>query len=431
MNTAGKSTKTVKSAHRLINSIRHGETIVNRIESLAVLSDEPGKLTRLYLGPAHRLAATQVAAWMHAAGMTVRLDSVATVVGRYEGEAPDMPALLLGSHIDTVRNAGRFDGTLGVLAAIAVVEKLHADGRRLPFAIEVVAFGDEEGVRYPGTLTGSRALAGRFDPQVLDEVDRDGISRREALMAFGCDVSQIAAEARDAGRILGYLEVHIEQGPVLENENLPVAVVAAISGATRGTVTVAGVGGHAGTVPMELRRDALVAAAEMVIAVERMAASAADLVATVGMFDIPDGAVNAVPGVAVFSIDVRSPSDATRKNALSMLQREFEAIARRRSVELKIDLSYDAPAAVCDPRLTAALSTAITRSGVELRHLPSGAGHDAMAFKDKFPFAMLFVRCRGGVSHDPAEFAALDDIDIAANVLVDCIQHFDPTHGAD
>lgn len=430
MNEAGKSTRP-KPAHRLINSIRHGETIVNRIESLAALSDEPGKLTRLYLGPAHRLAAKQVEAWMHAAGMTVRLDSVGTVVGRYEGETPDLPTLLLGSHIDTIRNAGRFDGTLGVLTAIAVVEKLHSEGQRLPFAIEVVAFGDEEGVRYPGTLTGSRALAGRFDPKVLDEIDRDGISRREALMAFGCDVSQIAAEAREQDRILGYLEVHIEQGPVLENENLPIAVVTAISGATRGTVTVTGVGGHAGTVPMPLRRDALVAAAEMVLAVERTATNTSDLVATVGTFDIPDSAVNAVPGVAVFSFDVRSPSDATRKHALSMLQNEFEGIARRRCVELTIALSYDAPAAVCDTRLTAALSAAIARSGHQLRHLPSGAGHDAMAFKDKFPFAMLFVRCRGGISHDPAEFAALDDIDIAANVLADCIQRFDPTQSVD
>jgi allantoate deiminase len=427
MSTAGKSTKPSRPVPSRINSVRYGETIVDRIGCLAALSDEPGKLTRLYLGPAHRLAVRQVKAWMRAAGMTVRVDSVGTVVGRYEGTARDMPSLLLGSHIDTVRNAGRFDGILGVLAAIAVVDKLHAEGKRLPFAIEIVAFGDEEGVRYPGTLTGARALAGRFDQKVLDEVDRDGISRRDALAAFGCDVSQITTEARNPDRILGYLEMHIEQGPVLENENLPVAVVTAISGATRGTVTVIGVGGHAGTVPMGLRRDAAAAAAEMILAVERIAANSTDLVATVGVFDVPDGAVNAVPGRAIFTIDLRSPSDETRKTAMSDLRTVLEGIARRRSVELNIALNYDAPAAACDVRLMSALSAAIERSGYPLRQIPSGAGHDAMAFRDKIPFAMLFVRCRGGVSHDPAEFAATDDIDIATNVLADCIEHLDPT----
>jgi allantoate deiminase len=428
---AEKSTPSSRSAPRLINSVRHGEAIVERIENLAALSDEPGKLTRLYLGAAHGLAVKQVDAWMRAAGMTVRLDAVGTVVGRYEAEAPNRPTLLLGSHIDTVRNAGRYDGTLGVLAAIAVVEKLHRDGKRLSFAIEVVAFGDEEGVRYPGTLTGSRALAGRFDANVLDEVDRDGISRRDALTAFGCDVSQIAGEARNPDHILGYLEVHIEQGPVLENENVPVAVVTAISGATRGTVTVSGGGGHAGTVPMDLRRDALTAAAEMILAVERQAANSSDLVATVGMCDVSDGAVNAVPGQTAFTIDVRSPSDEVRKSALVDLQSTFQEIARRRSVETTVALTYDAPAAACDTGLMTALSASIKRAGYPLRHLPSGAGHDGMAFRDKIPFAMLFVRCRAGVSHHPAEFAALDDIDIAANVLADCVEHFEPTHGLD
>jgi allantoate deiminase len=412
-----------------INSVRYGDTIVNRLETLAALSDDPGKLTRLYLGPAHGLAVKQVQAWMRAAGMSVRLDPVGTVVGRYEANAPDRPTLLLGSHIDTVRNAGRFDGTLGVLVAIAVVDTLHARGKRLPFAIEVLAFGDEEGVRYPGTLTGSRALAGRFDPTVLDEVDRDSISRRDALAAFGCDVTQITAQARDPADILGYLEVHIEQGPVLESENLPVAVVTAINGATRGTVTVIGVGGHAGTVPMRLRCDALTAAAEMMLAVERVAAATSDLVATVGTVDVPDGAVNAVPGRTTFTIDVRSSFDETRKAAVFELQRAFQDIARQRSVSVEVALHYDAPAAACDQHLTSALSAAIVRGGYPLRHLASGAGHDGMAFKDILPFAMLFVRCRGGISHDPAEFAALDDIDIAANVLADCVEFFDPARG--
>jgi allantoate deiminase len=427
MSKTGKPTKLAGSPSYLLNSLQYSDTIVSRIESLAALSDEPDKLTRLYLGPAHGRAAKQVEAWMLAAGMTVRHDAVGSVVGRYEGETPNAQTLLLGSHIDTVRNAGRFDGTLGVLVAMTVVEKLQRERKRLPFAIEVVAFGDEEGVRFPGTLTGSRALAGRFDPKVLDEIDRDGISRREALKAFGCDVSEIAAEARDPTRILGYLEVHIEQGPVLENANLPVAVVTAISGATRGTITVTGVGGHAGTVPMHLRRDASAAAAEMILAVERLATDASDVVATVGVFDVPDGAVNAIPGRATFTIDVRSPLDAIRKSALADLKLAFAEIAQRRSVAVEIALNYDAPAAMCDPHFTTALSAAIERSGLEVRHLPSGAGHDGMSFKDKIPFAMLFVRCRGGVSHDPAEFTAQADIEIAASVLIDCVERFDPS----
>ncbi len=426
MNKSGQTGQRSSLEPHLINSVRHAETIVNRIKALAALSDEAGKLTRLYLGPAHGLAAQQVADWMRSAGMTVRIDSVGTVVGRYEGQFDGLPVLLLGSHIDTVRNAGRFDGTLGVLVAIAVVDQLNADRKRLPFAIEVVAFGDEEGVRYAGTLTGSRALAGRFDPKLLDEVDRDGISRREALTAFGCDVSQIPMEARNPDRVLGYLEVHIEQGPVLETENLPIAVVTAISGASRGTVTVTGVGGHAGTVPMALRHDASAAAAEMLLAVERLAKNTTDLVATVGMFDVSDSAGNSVPGSVTFSIDVRSPSDETRKTVLADFQREFKEIARRRSVDLEVVLNYEAPVAACDGHLMTALSTSIERAGRKLRLLPSGAGHDGMAFKDKFPFAMLFVRCRGGISHHPEEFAALEDIDIATSVLADCVENFDP-----
>jgi allantoate deiminase len=422
MDTDGTTTKPSRIPRRLVNSLRRGETIVERIKQLAAITDEPGKLTRLYLGPAHKRAIEQVKVWMRAAGMTVRVDAVGTVVGHYRGETAGAPALLLGSHIDTVRNAGHYDGTLGVLAALAAVESLHAAGKRLPFAIEVLAFGDEEGVRFAGTLTGSRTLAGRFDPKVLNEVDRDGITRRQALADFGCDVSKIAAEARDPKQVLGYIEVHIEQGPVLEIENRPVGVVTAISGASRGKVTVTGVGGHAGTVPMAQRRDAAVAAAEMMLAVERHAMTMPDLVATVGTFEIPNGVVNAVPGETKFTLDVRCPSDELRKRALVDLQKEFERIAAHRLVGVDLAWTYDAPSAVCDDRLIAALSGAVQRAGLDVRHLPSGAGHDGMAFKDKFPFAMLFVRCRAGVSHDPAEFAALDDIDVAADILSDCVE---------
>ena len=405
---------------------RRGDVISSRLARLAEFSDDPDRLTRLYLGSAHKQAAEQVAEWMCEAGMDVRLDNVGSIVGRYEGVYPGQPALLIGSHIDTVRDAGKFDGTLGVLAAIEVVHKLNLEKRRLPFALEVVAFGDEEGVRYPGTLTGSRALAGRFDAKVLDEVDQDGITRRAALEAFGCNPSAIGDEARSPKDVLGYIEMHIEQGPVLDAENLPVAVVTAISGASRGLVTVVGPGGHAGTVPMSRRNDASSAASEMVLAVERLAKETPDLVGTVGQFTVKNGAVNIIPATVVFSIDVRSPSDEIRKRALQMLQRDFVAIARRRGVEVTVEIKYDAAAASCDPWLSDTLASAIERSGRPVRTLPSGAGHDGMAFKDKFPFAMLFVRCRGGISHHPDEFADTEDIDLAAEILADCVLNFSP-----
>ena len=406
------------------NSPSLGDQICERIEILAGLSDEPGCLTRLYLGPAHRRATDQVATWMRDAGMSVQIDSIGSVVGRYAGSHPERPALLLGSHIDTVRDAGRYDGTLGVLSAIAVVDRLHARGVRLPFPIEVLAFGDEEGVRFTGTLTGSRALAGRFDARLLDEVDQSGISRRQALLDFGVDGSRFASEIRDPTQISGYIEVHIEQGPVLEAENIAVAVVTAINGANRGRITVKGVSGHAGTVPMGLRRDAMAAAAEMILAVERRAITGPELVATVGVIEVTGSAVNAVAGEVMFTVDIRSPSDADRKAALAELEQEFVDIADRRAVEVSSRFTYEAASAICDRKLTAALSASIERTGTKVRHLPSGAGHDAMAFKDVLPFAMLFVRCRGGVSHNPAEYASPEDIDIAARILADFVENF-------
>jgi allantoate deiminase len=410
------------SSGPLSNRPRLGDVIVERIEALAAITDEPGQVKRLYLSPAHKRSIPLVSDWMREAGMAVRVDAVGTIAGRYEGATPDAPVLLLGSHIDTVRNAGKYDGTLGVLAAIAAVDRLHSAGRRLPFAIEVLAFGDEEGVRFTGTLTGSRAIAGRFDPRVLDEIGSDGITRRQALAEFGCDVTQIESEARDPANVVGYLEVHIEQGPVLEAEDRPVAVVTAINGASRGTVTVTGMAGHAGTVPMALRRDAMAAAAEMILAVERHAAAEGGLVATVGVLDIADCAANAVPGRVTFSLDIRSPSDDQRRSALAALQADFDAIAAKRSVTVQTAISYDAPSAPSDPKLTSALSRAIAAAGYAVRDLPSGAGHDAMAFKDRIPFAMLFVRCRDGLSHHPDEYATPGDIDIAARILADCVE---------
>ncbi len=394
-----------------------GETIAARLAELAAVSDEPGRLTRLYLGAGHRQAADLVASWMREAGMTPRIDAIGNVVGRYRARDGGALTLMLGSHIDTVRNAGRFDGALGVIAAIEVVKAASKLGKRFPFAIEVIAFGDEEGVRFASTLGGARALAGTFDLRALDEVGDDGVSRRQALVAFGCNPARLSEEALSPDRALGYVEVHIEQGPVLETEGLPVGIVTAIDGVTRGTVEVDGVAGHAGTVPMPMRKDALAAAAEMLLAVEARARSRSNLVATVGKMEVPGSAANTIPGRARFTLDIRSPSDQERLSAVGDIKETIAAIARRRGVAARLSVGHQVPAAICDARLSDQMAQAVESCGIAPRRLPSGAGPDAMAVDRVIPFAMLFVRCRGGVSHNPAEFASADDIDIAARVL--------------
>jgi allantoate deiminase len=394
-----------------------GETIADRLVELAAVSDEPGRLTRLYLGPGHRAAADLVAQWMREAGMTVRIDALGNVVGSYRARESGSHTLLLGSHIDTVRNAGRFDGALGVITAIEVVRAASKSGKRFPFALEVIAFGDEEGVRFPSTLGGARALAGSFDVRALDEVGEDGVSRRQALRAFGCDPSRLSEEALSPDRAVGYVEVHIEQGPVLEQEGLPVGIVTAIDGVTRGTVDVDGIAGHAGTVPMPMRKDALAAAAEMLLAVEARARTRSNLVATVGKIEVPGSAANTIPGKARFTLDIRSPSDEERTGAVSDIKDMIAAVAQRRGVTARLAIGHQVPAAICDSKLSEQMARAVEELGITPRRLPSGAGHDAMAFDRIIPFAMLFVRCRAGVSHNPDEFASPGDIDIAARVL--------------
>ena len=393
-----------------------------RLDELGLVSDEAGMLTRLYLSPAHRKAIDLVDGWMREAGMNTRLDSVATLIGRYEGTRIDAPALLIGSHIDTVRNAGRFDGNLGVVSGIEVVRAFHAAGKRFPFAIEVVAFGDEEGVRFDSTLGGSRALAGTFDMKALDERDSSGVSRRDALRAFGCDVSLIDRSERTRRDTIGYVEVHIEQGPVLEVNNIPVGVVTAINGASRGKFVLTGKASHAGTTPMDLRKDALAAAAEIIVMVERSAHAEADLVATVGQIDTPGGTINTVPGLVRMTFDVRCPSDELRHKSVADILANARAIAASRKVAIDIDISHDAPASPSDERLSRALAQAVERCELPLLTLSSGAGHDAMAFRGILPFAMLFVRCRDGLSHHPDEYATPQDINIGVRVLAEFIQ---------
>ncbi|RYX98496.1 MAG: allantoate amidohydrolase [Bradyrhizobiaceae bacterium] len=404
-----------------------GAGIVRRIDALAALSESPDNLTRVFLTEQHRSAAELLMSWMRAAGMSAQMDAIGNVCGRYEGHAPGLPCLMLGSHYDSVRDAGKWDGPLGVITAIGCVEDLHRREVRLPFAVEIVAFADEEGTRFGSTLLGSRAVAGTFVESALAVRDRDGVSMRDALLAFGLDPDHIGAAARAPAEILAYLELHIEQGPVLEAQHLPVGVVTAIAGATRLAVELHGTAGHAGTVPMPMRRDALTGAAECILAVEEFCRSdRGGLVGTVGYINAMPGATNVIPGRVSFTLDIRASKDSYRKMAVTDIVREIETIARQRNLDLQINVTHENRTAPCAPWLQRQIGAAIAAEGYRVFELPSGAGHDGMAMIDIADIAMLFVRCRGGVSHNPAEH--VDDADVAAGagVLLRVIENFKP-----
>ncbi|HAQ84424.1 MAG: Zn-dependent hydrolase [Bradyrhizobium sp. PARBB1] len=406
-----------------------GDEIVARIDQLAAISETPEHLARIFLTEEHRKAADLILSWMREAGMSAHLDAIGNVCGRYEGERPGLPALMLGSHYDTVRDAGRWDGPLGVITAIACVADLNRRGKRLPFAIEIVGFADEEGVRFASTLLGSRAVAGTFDESVLNTSDRAGISMRDALIAFGLDPDHIGKAARVRRELLGYVELHIEQGPVLEQKALPVGVVSAISGATRLAASLTGFAGHAGTVPMPLRRDALAGAAECIVAIEQFCRSdEAGLVGTVGYINAMPGATNVIPGKVSFTMDIRSQSDMHRKRAVADIVRQIEAIAKRRELALQIDVTHENRSVPCAPWLKAQIAEAVAAEGHTVFELPSGAGHDGMAMVDVADIGMIFVRCRGGISHNPAEHVELADADTGARVLLRFVENFRP-HG--
>jgi len=398
--------------------------ILERIETLARITEQTDGLTRVYLSPQHAEANRRVGSWMREAGLAVHVDAAGNLVGRREGDRPGLPCLMLGSHLDSVRNAGRYDGMLGVLTAIECVEALG--DRPLPFAIEVVGFGDEEGVRFQATMLGSRAIAGTFDPTLLDLQDAAGVSLRAALAAFGLDPTAIGSAARRREDVLAYVEYHIEQGPVLEAEGLPVGVVTAINGQQRFRIQIDGMAGHSGTVPMRLRQDALAAAAECVLAAERIATGVPDAVATVGQLAPSPGATNVIPGRAVFSLDVRSPRDADRAAVAAAILAECRAIAARRRVTIDIVQTHELASCGCAGWLQAQLSAAIAADGHRVVALPSGAGHDAMAMVALTDVAMLFLRCRDGISHHPAESITAEDAATGARVLQAFIERFAP-----
>jgi allantoate deiminase len=398
-----------------------GDTIVARLKALALYTDVPGEMTRLSLSPAHRKAADEVLGLFKAAGMVAEIDPLGSVVGRFGTDKNDAKTLLIGSHIDTVPNGGIYDGPLGVMAGLAVVEELQRRNIRLPFAIEVLAFSDEEGVRFPSPFSSSRAVAGTFDEKLLDEKDKSGVSRGDALKAFGCDPAQWPRVARKRDDILGYLELHIEQGPVLEADGEALGVVSAIVGLSRGKVTVTGKAGHAGTTPMAMRKDALTAACEMVLEIERIARAQDDLVGTVGVLNLLPGAGNVIPDTVIFNYDVRSSQDATRVKAIAAIMGRCREVAEERGVSVEIDMTSATPAAQSDAKLMAALATAIEKQGGTPRKLLSGAGHDAMVFRTVCPQAMLFVRSKDGLSHHPDEFTTPEDISKAAQALFDAV----------
>ena len=404
-----------------------GATIMQWAEVIGAWSDDEDGLTCAYMTQAHRKTAAQLAAWMTDAGMQVEIDAVGNVVGRYLSDAPDAKTLLTGSHYDTVCNGGKYDGREGILLPIAVVRHLHQRGEKLPFHLEVIGFSEEEGVRFKSTFLGSNAVIGQFDMALLDRTDVDGVTIRTALEEAGHDPAKIPFIGRKPGELLGYVEVHIEQGPVLLERNLPVGIVTSIAGSSRYLVELTGVASHAGTTPMTMRKDAAAAAAEIVLYVERRCSQAPSLVGTVGQLQVPHGSVNVIPGACRLSLDIRAADDPTRDAAVADVLREIEAICTRRQIDVKVERAVCARAAPCAPWLMQQLAAATERAGVPAFELLSGAGHDARAMARITDIAMLFTRCgNGGISHNPLETMTADDAEISAQIFLDFLRNFQP-----
>jgi beta-ureidopropionase / N-carbamoyl-L-amino-acid hydrolase len=399
-----------------------GARIMALADRLAQWSERPDGLSCTYLSPAHRSVAAEIRAWMRQAGLTAEIDAVGNVVGRYAADDPRARTLIIASHYDTVHNAGKYDGRLGVLTALVLVEELRRIGRKLPFHVDVIAFSEEEGVRFAFGFLGSSAVTGRFDAAVLERRDADGHTLGDVMRAAALDPAQVPSLARSSEELVGYLEVHIEQGPVLLEERLPVGIVSAIAGIVRCLIPFTGTAGHAGTVPMAQRHDAAAAAAEFMLYVEKRCAQAPTLVGTVGQITVPNGAINIIPGRCNLTLDVRAADDATRDAAVRDIMAELGRIAEKRGVAIESREVQRTSAVACSPRLQSLLADAVARAGVKPRYLPSGAGHDAGMFEGVTDLAMLFVRCgNGGVSHSPRETITAEDADLAARIMLDAV----------
>ena len=412
---------------RLDDKFGHTPTLGNDVwdwaEELAQFSDpgfaEKGQLTVIYLTEAHRACAQRLSQWMRECGFDeVRIDAVGNVVGRYHGHTPEAKTLLTGSHYDTVRNGGKYDGRLGILVPMACVRDLHRAGQRLPFAIEVIGFAEEEGQRYKATFLGSGALIGHFNPAWLEQKDAEGITMRAAMEHAGLNPADIPALQRDPAQYLGFVEVHIEQGPVLNELDLPLGVVTSINGGVRYVCEMIGMASHAGTTPMDRRRDAAAAVAELLLYVEKRAAQDGDSVGTVGQLEVPAGSINVVPGRCRFSLDLRAPNDAQRDRLMADVRQELQAICARRNTRYTLEEAMRAAAAPSDAAWQKRWEAAVDALGVPVHRMPSGAGHDAMKLHEIMPQAMLFVRGENsGISHNPLESTTASDMQLAVDAF--------------
>ncbi|WP_027478140.1 2-oxo-4-hydroxy-4-carboxy-5-ureidoimidazoline decarboxylase [Curvibacter gracilis] len=399
-------------------------------EKLAQHSDpgfaELGQLTVTYLTDAHRACAQRIAHWMREAGFDeVGIDAVGNVVGRYHPATAGARYLMTGSHYDTVRNGGKYDGRLGIFVPMACVQQLKAQGRRLPFGLEVVGFAEEEGQRYKATFLGSGALIGDFKPEWLDQQDADGITMREAMQHAGLCIDDIPKLQRDPAAYLGFIEVHIEQGPVLNEKDLPLGVVTSINGSVRYLGEVIGTASHAGTTPMDRRRDAATAVAELALYVEKRAAQDGDSVGTIGQLQVPNGSINVVPGRCKFSLDLRAPNDAQRDALARDVLAELAALCERRGLRYTLEETMRAAAAPSAPALQQRWEAAVSALGLPVFRMPSGAGHDAMKLHEVMPQAMLFVRgLNSGISHNPLESSTNEDMQLAVDAFAHVLNHF-------
>jgi allantoate deiminase/N-carbamoyl-L-amino-acid hydrolase len=404
------------------NAAAFGKRIVALCDELAQFSEEPGRLTCTYFLPAHRAAAALLQSWMRAAGLETRIDTVGNVIGRYRSADAGAKTLIVGSHYDTVRDAGKYDGRFGIVTALVVAEALAR--QPLPFHLEVVAFAEEEGVRFGTAYLGSRVVAGKFEPQMLARRDATGATVSDVIRAAGGNPDDIPTLAHRPGGLLGYLEVHIEQGPVLLDAGLPLGIVTAIAGGVRYAATITGVAGHAGTVPMASRHDAAAAAAELMLFLEAICRETPGLVGTVGQINVPSGAINVIPGRCELTLDIRSEDEGKLAQAISDVQARIAHIERSRSVSIALAELQRTAVVPCSPTLQQLLADSLQKLSIPVRKLPSGAGHDAVIFDGVCPVGMLFVRCgNGGVSHSPLETVTEADAGLAAEVLLDALKN--------
>jgi N-carbamoyl-L-amino-acid hydrolase len=402
----------------------HGNQVWDWAETLAQHSDVENNLTVTYMTDAHRACAKQLAAWMQECGFDeVEIDVLGNVVGRYLSDDKNAKNLITGSHYDTVRNGGKYDGRLGILAPMAAVQQLHQAGTRLPFNLEVIGFGEEEGQRFKCTFLTAQAVIGKFDFAALSQLDKDGISLEAAILAHAPENTKLSAHvpklARAVENTLGFIEIHIEQGPVLLEMDEPLGIVSSINGSVRFVGEVLGVASHAGTTPMAIRHDAACAVAELILFAEARARQETDLVCTVGMLNVPNGSINVVPGACQFSLDIRAPNDAQRDNAVADVLNQLKQICEKRGVEFTLEETMRAAAAPSAPAWQARWLKAAQGLGLQPPSLPSGAGHDAMKMHELCPQAMLFVRCgNGGISHNPLEIMTNDDAQLCVDAFL-------------